>query len=563
VAYLPEQLKGALANMKSGQRRHVAWTFNHITDVTCAYLDGAEVLCQQQRAGTIGVMDCGMDDPNTAYVGLNHRIPGAIGTDGPVQDWRYYREALSADQVRKLAYESVDGDGKNLRSCALPSEGADTDFVDVNGHDCTWYQETRKTTPNICGAVEVQMKCPLACGAKPACWEGNQDQPSTHYIWNKVMLLTEASPGEGKVCVRDGIDAVKECRKVESNPSTAVTPPGAMEWTEYEHSHMDTQLFTAWNADGNYCDVLEQMLDSTCSFPAPWTQQINTEIKSKGGFTIDFWWKALPGTKIRQSYNKVDTDGMAEITFFSRMSPPTRLATIFFSSDIGTVAQVWGACSISDVENMYSEPPGKFEHGVWYRAAFQVGTRYPADHPAAGSRSMTVFTNTRPAMDFAGWDHCLDDTQDFIQGMILPGGILISPIEITAAPLPAKVMQQRYYESVSNFRVRRGPVVDDRMRTTDAISYERDTYAYPVSLVSPPILLQTRDQKTDVCDNALGSSYQDKVWRDATAGVACEFPYECDEELLNASTALMSCSYEETPTEFFGQTPRKLHGEFQ
>jgi hypothetical protein len=478
-----------------------------------------------------------------------------------VQDWRYYREALSADQVRKLAYESVDGDGKNLRSCALPSEGADTDFVDVNGHDCTWYQETRKTTPNICGAVEVQMKCPLACGAKPACWEGNQDQPSTHYIWNKVMLLTEASPGEGKVCVRDGIDAVKECRKVESNPSTAVTPPGAMEWTEYEHSHMDTQLFTAWNADGNYCDVLEQMLDSTCSFPAPWTQQINTEIKSKGGFTIDFWWKALPGTKIRQSYNEVDTDGMAEITFFSRMSPPTRLATIAFSSDIGTFIQVWGACSISDVENICTCSQSNFEHGVWYRAALQVGTRYPADQ--GGSRSMTVFTNTRPAMDFAGWDHCLDDTQDFIQGMILPGGILISPIEITAAPLPAKVMQQRYYESVSNFRVRRGPVVDDRTRTTDTISYQRDTYAYPVSLVSPPILLQTRDQKTDVCDNALGSSYQDKVWRDATAGVACEFPYECDEELLNASTALMSCSYEETPTEFFGQTPRKLHGEFQ
>ena len=505
-----------------------------------------------------------MDDPDTAYVGLNHRIPGAYQADTPVQDWRYYREALSADQVRKLAYESVDGDGKNLRTCSLASEGADTNFVDMNGHDCTWYQEARKSTPNICATSEVQMKCPLACNTKPPCWEGNQEQSLTHYIWNKVMLLTEASPGKGKVCVRDGIDVVKECRKIESNPSTAVTPPGAMAWTETETSHFDTELFTAWSTDGNYCDVLEQMIDSTCSFPAPWTQQINTEIKSKGGFTIDFWWKALPGTKIRQiRSDKADTDEMAAITFFSRMSPPTRLATIAFSQDIGTYIASWGACSVSDFENIEAPPPGKFEHGVWYRAALQVGTRYPADHPAAGSRAMTVFTNSQFAMDFAGWDHCLDDTQDFIQGMILPGGILISPIEITAAPLPAKVMQQRYYESVSNFRVRRGPVVDDRMRTTDAISYERDTYAYPVSLVSPPILLQTRDQKTDVCDNALGSSYQDKVWRDATAGVACEFPYECDEELLNASTALMSCSYEETPTEFFGQTPRKLHGEFQ
>jgi hypothetical protein len=166
-------------------------------------------------------------------------------------------------------------------------------------------------------------------------------------------------------------------------------------------------------------------------------------------------------------------------------------------------------------------------------------------------------------MDFADWDWCLSDTEDFIQGMSLPGGILISPIEITAAPLPAKAMQQRYYENVPKFQIRRGPVVNDRTRTTDTISYERDTYAYPVSLVSPPILLQTRVEKTGVCDNALGSSYQDKVWQDTTVGVTCKFPYECDEELLNASTALMSCSSEETPTEFFGQTPRKLHGEFQ
>ena len=220
-------------NMKPGQRRHVAWTFNHVSDVTCVYVDGTEVACEQQNTGSIADMDCGMNDPNTAYVGLNHRIPGAYQTDTPVQDWRYYREALTADQVRTLAYESVDGDGNNLRACALESEAADTDFMDVNGHDCAWYQETRKTTPNICSAAEVQTNCPLACDARPPCWEGDQDQTSTYYIWNKIMLLTEASPGGGKVCVREGINAVKECRKVESDPSTAVTPPGAMAWTQF------------------------------------------------------------------------------------------------------------------------------------------------------------------------------------------------------------------------------------------------------------------------------------------------------------------------------------------
>jgi hypothetical protein len=130
-ANIPRHLGSVLANMKLGQRRHVAWTFNHVTDISCAYLDGAEVLCEQQNTGSIRVMDCGMDNPETAYVGLNHRIGAARQASSPVQDWRYYRVALSADQVRNLAYDSVDGDGKNLQTCVLTSEGADNQYVDM------------------------------------------------------------------------------------------------------------------------------------------------------------------------------------------------------------------------------------------------------------------------------------------------------------------------------------------------------------------------------------------------------------------------------------------------
>ena len=125
---------GVLASMKPGQRRHVAWTFNHVTDITCAYLDGYEVHCEQQNAGSVRVMDCGMNNSETAFVGLNYRTGGARQAATPVQDWRYYRQALSADQVRKVAYDSVDGAGKNLRTCALASEGFDTRFVDMAGH---------------------------------------------------------------------------------------------------------------------------------------------------------------------------------------------------------------------------------------------------------------------------------------------------------------------------------------------------------------------------------------------------------------------------------------------
>jgi len=114
---------------------------------------------------------------------------------------------------------------------------------------------------------------------------------------------------------------------------------------------------------------------------------------------------------------------------------------------------------------------------------------------------------------------------DFIQGMQLPGGILISPIEVTSSPLSVKEMQQRYYSNQVSVRLRRGAVMDDKTRMTDTIPYERNTYAFPVSLVSPPILLQTRVEKTDVCTNELGTIYQKQVWKDSIEGVGCESPY--------------------------------------
>ena len=52
----------------------------------------------------------------------------------PVQDWHYYRQALSADQVRKVAYDSVDGACKNLRTCVLSTAGFDEPCVDMDGN---------------------------------------------------------------------------------------------------------------------------------------------------------------------------------------------------------------------------------------------------------------------------------------------------------------------------------------------------------------------------------------------------------------------------------------------
>ena len=73
-------------------------------------------------------------------------MPGAYGLKGAVQDWRYYLgTALTAEEIRKVAMETV-VDGQNLRTCEMSQEGGDQIWLDINGHDCAWYQEMRKVS---------------------------------------------------------------------------------------------------------------------------------------------------------------------------------------------------------------------------------------------------------------------------------------------------------------------------------------------------------------------------------------------------------------------------------
>ena len=55
-----------------------------------------------------------------------------------------FREALSSGEVKRIALESLDAEGANLRTCISPDEVADKDWMDINGNDCAWYQKTRK-----------------------------------------------------------------------------------------------------------------------------------------------------------------------------------------------------------------------------------------------------------------------------------------------------------------------------------------------------------------------------------------------------------------------------------
>jgi len=290
---LPSSLGTPLQFMSPGNRRHVAYTLDSSADVVKMYLDG-ELLGEKKIAdGAIANMDCDMKDPDKGYIGIGHRVPGAYQYPDVVEQWRYYPgEVLTAEDIKKIAFESLDAGGNNMRTCELESEGGDMAWADLYGHDCAWYQEQIKAVPTICSTAEVRENCPMACESKKPCFVASTSA-STYTIWKKIMFLPNAgTQGNGVICVREGVDAVADCRREQATPS--FVPPGSQDFYIYPQGGDGFDVIGLRDPETT-CDALEEYINPFCSFAALGPPaQINKEIKANGGYTIDFWFAALP-----------------------------------------------------------------------------------------------------------------------------------------------------------------------------------------------------------------------------------------------------------------------------
>ena len=154
----------------------------------------------------------------------------------------------------------------------------------------------------------------------------------------------------------------------------------------------------------------------------------------------------------------------------------------------------------------------------------------------------------------------MDEAQDFVQGITVPGGVVMSPIEVISRPLTVKELQEDFYDSRNRLALRRGPASTDEERLSATISYDLPPagFPFPVSLVSPPLVLQKRIAKAASCTYALGNEYNLKVWEEIV-NKTCAPPFECPNSLLQNSSDLMTCLSSETPSHFFGKKsfPRK------
>jgi hypothetical protein len=491
-------LAPSLNKMRPNTRRHLALVLNKDDDTIKFYIDGvlaetktsqeppSEAWIRDAHGGGVGRLDCLMNTPY-AYTGLGHRVPGESPYMGPVQDWRYYvGHALTHAEIKSIAQVSQDEAGSMLRKCTLPEEGKDSNWRDIYGNDCAWYQENSVAFPSICSSASVIVQCPVACGTYPPCF-GLESTRAPHTIWARQMPIREYDMALGtngdSICVREGLDVVAQCREQEKNPKQTTTFIGNTDYTEKDYLDAKNTLRVG---NGRWCNsppapddgggcrnlkvwdcaVLEVAVNPACTFrvDASWTRTINSEIKATGGYTVSFWWKALEGT----SWDSINSGQM--LAYSSFVPPRVLFALDFYGNGekINYWLEAYDTCNLS-LENLNNIDGGeKFEVGNWYFVAVVVGSPI-----TTGGRTLFVMSGSQPGTMVTmkkNWCSHMPEPQEFVQGFTVPGGLLMSPIQVTGRPLTVKELQREFYREKPLYRLRRGPAVLDEDRSANCFS---------------------------------------------------------------------------------------------
>jgi hypothetical protein len=220
----------------------------------------------------------------------------------------------------------------------------------------------------------------MACGVSLPCWEGEIATPSTYSIWNRIMLMSEKKKGAGVLCAREGIDLVAQCRENLLRPDTRPAP-GFTDWMGPGDGKPSNSMHMDINVTD--CDVVASAVDPFCSFSTAgnWLRNIHAEIKQNQGWTLDFWFKVLEGTKMPQSNDdyRSDPESMRRFAFFNKVSPPRVFAALEIRADLpeNTLFSLWSTCE-QEFENIDYTSQGMYRVGEWFHVALVFGARNAA-----------------------------------------------------------------------------------------------------------------------------------------------------------------------------------------
>ena len=133
------------------------------------------------------------------------------------------------------------------------------------------------------------------------------------------------------------------------------------------------------------------------------------------------------------SWDSIDKGQM--LAFSSFVPPRVLFALDFYRSGdkISYWIEVYDTCNLS-LENLNNiDGAESFEAGKWYFVAVVVGSP-----DRSGGRLLLVMSGSQPGTMTTmnrRWCSHMPEPQEFLQGFTVPGGIVMSPIEVTGRPL--------------------------------------------------------------------------------------------------------------------------------
>lgn len=124
-------------------------------------------------------------------------------------------------------------------------------------------------------------------------------------------------------------------------------------------------------------------------------------------------------------------------------------------------------------------------------------------------------------------------------------------------------LQRRYYSQMDRYSPRTGPITTTAQRVTRKVAYDRNAFTYPAISLAPAVVIQERFGKTTECQRQAGTQAVQRIHENAVRGSQCALPYECDADLQNDQTELLTCFKDESEATFFGAEGTVVEGQLQ
>ena len=153
------------------------------------------------------------------------------------------------------------------------------------------------------------------------------------------------------------------------------------------------------------------------------------------------------------------------------------------------------------------------------------------------------------------------DTNSFFQAIEINTPMLISPIMMVPQYRTPKQLQEMYIQNFNEMSTRKGPLVTNRERINTRVPVDKADFAERSTLMSAPIIFQTRARKTATCPFSYSTRFIQNMHVKAVEENCDGSIYACDDSVVSRAEEIMACMGKiEVNDTYFGITPTLFNG---